>query len=373
MAWLTAGWVRCSFFAATEKLRSLATVTNVPRSCNCTARHYNRELSKPNKYKLDSRFQLGGYNVPGQLMTTNRLTIFDTTLRDGEQAPGFSLRIDEKLKMARQLSSLGVDIIEAGFPIASEPTPRPSAPIVVERPWTGHRGARALPPADIDRAGGALQPAPRRRIHTFIATSDLHLERKLRMTREACLEAAVAAVRQARQYTDDVQFSAEDATRSDLDFLCRVVEAVIEAGCTTVNLPDTVGYSMPDEIERVLPDDPDAGAERRQGDVQHALPRRSRPRGREHAGGGAGRRAPGRVHDQRRRRARRQRVARGDRHGDARAQRSPAVRHGDQHARDLPVEPAADERSPARRCRPTRRSSAATPSRTRPASTRTAC
>ena len=94
----------------------------------------------------------------------------------------------------------------------------------------------------------ALSPAPRRRIHTFIATSDLHLERKLRMTKEKCLEAAVAAVRQARQYTDDVQFSAEDATRSDLDFLCRVVEAVIDAGCTTVNLPDTVGFGVPHEI-----------------------------------------------------------------------------------------------------------------------------
>ena len=181
-------------------------------------------------------------------MTDNRLTIFDTTLRDGEQAPGFSLRIDEKLKMARQLSSLGVDIIEAGFPITSEADAEAVRLIATNVQGPVIAALARCHPADIDRAGWALSPAPRRRIHTFIATSDLHLERKLRMTREKCLETAVAAVRQARQYTDDVQFSAEDATRSDLDFLCGVVEAVIAAGCTTVNLPDTVGYSIPHEI-----------------------------------------------------------------------------------------------------------------------------
>jgi 2-isopropylmalate synthase len=181
-------------------------------------------------------------------MTTNRLTIFDTTLRDGEQAPGFSLRIDEKLKMARQLSSLGVDIIEAGFPIASDADAEAVRVISSSVHGPVIAALARCHPADIDRAGEALQPAPRRRIHTFIATSDLHLERKLRITREACLETAVAAVRQARKYTDDVQFSAEDATRSDLDFLCRVVEAVIEAGCTTVNLPDTVGFAVPHEM-----------------------------------------------------------------------------------------------------------------------------
>ena len=181
-------------------------------------------------------------------MANDRLTIFDTTLRDGEQAPGFSLRIDEKLKMARQLSELGVDVIEAGFPIASEADAEAVRLIAssVEGPVIA--ALARCHPADIERAGTALTPAPRRRIHTFIATSDLHLERKLRMTREACLDAAVAAIRQARKYTDDVQFSAEDATRSDLDFLCRVVESVINAGCTTVNLPDTVGYGIPHEI-----------------------------------------------------------------------------------------------------------------------------
>ncbi len=181
-------------------------------------------------------------------MANDRLTIFDTTLRDGEQAPGFSLRIDEKLKMARQLSLLGVDVIEAGFPIASEADAEAVRVISssVEGPVIA--ALARCHPADIERAGTSLTAAPRRRIHTFIATSDLHLERKLRMTREACLEAAVAAVRQARKYTDDVQFSAEDATRSDMEFLCRVVEAVINAGCTTVNLPDTVGYGIPHEI-----------------------------------------------------------------------------------------------------------------------------
>ena len=140
--------------------------------------------------------------------------------------------------------------------------------------------------ADIDRAGWALEPAARRRIHIFIATSDLHLERKLRMSREACLDAAVAAVHRARRYTDDVQFSAEDATRSDLDFLCRVVEEVISAGCTTVNLPDTVGYSTPDEIGGFFRTDPRARLERPPRGVQHALPRRPRPGRRQHPGRG---------------------------------------------------------------------------------------
>jgi len=181
-------------------------------------------------------------------MAGDRLTIFDTTLRDGEQAPGFSLRIDEKLKMAHQLRALGVDIIEAGFPIASEADAE-----AVRMVSTHVRGpiiaalARCSP-KDIDRAGWSLMPAPRRRIHVFIATSDLHLERKLRMTREECLRAAMSAVRLARKYTDDVQFSAEDATRSDPEFLWRVVEAVIQSGATTINLPDTVGYSTPDEL-----------------------------------------------------------------------------------------------------------------------------
>jgi 2-isopropylmalate synthase len=181
-------------------------------------------------------------------MSGNRLTIFDTTLRDGEQAPGFSMRIDEKLKLARQLRTLGVDIIEAGFPIASDADAE-----AVRMVATHVRGpviaalARCHAP-DIERAAWSLGPAPRRRIHVFIATSDLHLERKLRISREDCLRAAMSAVRLARNHTDDVQFSAEDATRSDPDFLCQVIEAVIQSGAKTINLPDTVGYSTPDEV-----------------------------------------------------------------------------------------------------------------------------
>jgi 2-isopropylmalate synthase len=181
-------------------------------------------------------------------MADGQLTIFDTTLRDGEQAPGNSMRIDEKVALALQLERLGVDLIEAGFPIASEADAEAVKAVAtaVRRPViTGLARACA---GDIERAAWALQPAVRKRIHTFIATSDLHLARKLNITREACLEATSAAVRLARQYTDDVQFSAEDATRSDWDFLCRVVETAIAAGATTINLPDTVGYATPDEI-----------------------------------------------------------------------------------------------------------------------------
>ena len=176
-----------------------------------------------------------------------QVRIFDTTLRDGEQAPGFSLRVSEKLRLARQLDALGVDIIEAGFPIASpadaEAVHRISQEI--RRPVIAclarcHR-------ADLEKAAEAIKPADKGRIHTFIATSDLHLKAKLRMSREQCLEAAVEAVRFSRHHTFDVQFSAEDATRSDLDFLCRVVEAVVKAGASTINLPDTVGYATPDE------------------------------------------------------------------------------------------------------------------------------
>ena len=181
-------------------------------------------------------------------MSGNRLTIFDTTLRDGEQAPGFSMRIDEKLKMARQLKKLGVDIIEAGFPIASEADAEAVRMIATHIQGPVIAALARCNRKDIERAGWSLEPAPRRRIHVFLATSDLHLERKLRMTREECLRTAMAAVKLARNYTDDVQFSAEDATRSDSRFLWQVIEAVIQSGAKTINLPDTVGYSTPDEV-----------------------------------------------------------------------------------------------------------------------------
>jgi len=181
-------------------------------------------------------------------MGQDQVRIFDTTLRDGEQAPGFSLRPSEKLELARQLDALGVDIIEAGFPIASPADAEAVLTIATEirRPVIAclarcHR-------ADLERAAWALEPAEQGRIHTFIATSDLHLQAKLRMTRDQCLETAVESVRFARQHTSDVEFSAEDATRSDFDFLCRVIESVIAVGATTINLPDTVGYTTPDEI-----------------------------------------------------------------------------------------------------------------------------
>ena len=181
-------------------------------------------------------------------MTADRLTIFDTTLRDGEQAPGFSLRIDEKLQMARQLDALGVDVIEAGFPIASEDDAESVRRIAAEVRRPVIAGLARCRRADIECAGDAIAGADRGRIHTFLATSELHLKHKLHMSQDQCLEAAVDSVKLARQYTDNVQFSAEDATRTELDFLCRVVESVIDVGATTINLPDTVGYSTPDEI-----------------------------------------------------------------------------------------------------------------------------
>jgi 2-isopropylmalate synthase len=175
------------------------------------------------------------------------VVIFDTTLRDGEQAPGNSMTPDAKLRLARQLDRLGVDVIEAGFPSASEGDFSGVRAIAeaVRRPVIA--ALARCHDRDIDRAGEALRPAASGRIHVFIATSDLHLEHKLRLTREQCIERARAGVRRAKGFTDDVEFSAEDATRTDLDFLCSVVEAAIEAGATTINLPDTVGYATPAE------------------------------------------------------------------------------------------------------------------------------
>ncbi len=182
-------------------------------------------------------------------MASDRLYIFDTTLRDGEQSPGFSMNTDEKIRLAHQIEALGVDIIEAGFPIASDDDAHAVKLVATEIKTPVIAALARCNPADIECAGESLKPAARSRIHTFIATSDLHLERKLRISREDCLEAVVTAVKQARQYTDDIEFSAEDATRSDMDFLCKVVEAAITVGATTINLPDTVGYCTPEEIQ----------------------------------------------------------------------------------------------------------------------------
>ena len=178
--------------------------------------------------------------------------IFDTTLRDGEQSPGSSMNAAEKLRLAKQLEKFGVDVIEAGFPAAS--TGDFDAVRLIAEKVRGPAVA-ALARAskeDILCAWGAIKHAARPRIHTFIATSDIHLEHKLNLTREEVIERAVEAIRYAKDFTDDVEFSAEDGSRSDWDYLSRVFEAVIDAGATTVNLPDTVGYAMPDEFRRVV-------------------------------------------------------------------------------------------------------------------------
>jgi 2-isopropylmalate synthase len=181
-----------------------------------------------------------------------RILVFDTTLRDGEQSPGATMTPAEKLRMAHQLDALGVDIIEAGFPISSPDDFLAVQTIAreVRRPVIAAL-ARANP-ADIDRAAAALREAHRARLHTFIATSDIHLKHKLRISREECIARAASAVEHALQYTDDVEFSAEDATRTDLAFLCRVVQAAVDAGARTINIPDTVGYAHPAEIRTVV-------------------------------------------------------------------------------------------------------------------------
>ncbi|HLM79407.1 MAG TPA: 2-isopropylmalate synthase [Terriglobales bacterium] len=190
-------------------------------------------------------------------MNRPRITIFDTTLRDGEQSPGCSMNVQEKLRLAQQLDRLGVDVIEAGFPIASdgdfEAVQRIAAS--VRRPIIA--GLARACAGDVDRAWQALQGAAHPRIHVFLATSDIHLKYKLRITRERCLEQARDAVRHAtslfpKSVCADVEFSPEDATRTDIPFLCQVVEAVIAAGATTVNIPDTVGYTMPEEYGQLI-------------------------------------------------------------------------------------------------------------------------
>src|ERR1700681_1614610 len=181
-----------------------------------------------------------------------RITVFDTSLRDGEQSPGCSMNQQKKLRLAHQLDRLGVDVIEAGFPIASEGDFEAVRAIsaVVRRPIIAAL-ARARRP-DIERAWQALQGAARPRIHVFLTTSDIHLRYKLRITREKCLDQAREAVRHAKSLCADVEFSPEDATRTDVAFLCQVVEAAIAAGATTVNIPDTVGYSMPEEYGNLI-------------------------------------------------------------------------------------------------------------------------
>ncbi len=183
---------------------------------------------------------------------TDKLYIFDTTLRDGEQSPGASMTKEEKIRIAKALEKLRVDVIEAGFPIASPGDFEAVQAVAnVIKDCTVCGLARALD-ADIDRAAEALKYAVSPRIHTFIATSPIHMEKKLRMSAEQVLEQAVKAVKRARQYTDNVEFSAEDSGRSELDFLCRIIEAVINAGAKVINIPDTVGYKMPDRFGKLI-------------------------------------------------------------------------------------------------------------------------
>jgi len=180
---------------------------------------------------------------------SDRLHIFDTTLRDGEQSPGCSMNIDEKLRVAHALAGLGVDIIEAGFPIASPGDFEAVHRIASEVHGPKIAGLARAAVKDIERAGLAVKPAgDQARIHTFIATSPIHMQAKLRMSPEQVLERAVDSVKQARSLVPEVEFSAEDAGRSDIDFLCRIVESVIKAGARVINIPDTVGYMTPDEF-----------------------------------------------------------------------------------------------------------------------------
>jgi 2-isopropylmalate synthase len=186
------------------------------------------------------------------LSDRERVTIFDTTLRDGEQSPGCSMTANEKVRMAHQLDRLGVDIIEAGFPISSDSDFNAVQAV-------GHEIRRPTIAAlarcrreDIERAWDALRGAARPRIHAFLATSDIHLQHKLRISRRECLEQARDAVRLAKSFCEDVEFSPEDATRTEVDFLCDVLEAVVEAGATTINIPDTVGYAVPTEFAELI-------------------------------------------------------------------------------------------------------------------------
>ena len=250
---------------------------------------------------------------------TDRLIIFDTTLRDGEQSPGISLDQGEKLEIAEQLARLGVDVIEAGFPIASQGdfesvqaiAKGVSGPIIC--------GLSRTAAGDVDRCWEAIEPAARRRIHVFIATSETHMKHKLRMTPDQVKAEAAAGVARARGYTEDVEFSPEDASRSDFEFMCEVLQIAVDNGATTLNIPDTVGFGIPEEYAKRLHD----VRSRVSGDyvisthchndlglaVANSLA--ARPQ----------RRPPDRVRHQRPGRARRQRRPRRGRHGRAHPRR----------------------------------------------------
>src|SRR5919109_12155 len=185
-------------------------------------------------------------------MADDRLIIFDTTLRDGEQSPGASMNLAEKLEIAHALKDLGVDIIEAGFPIASPGDFEAVQAVAQQVEGPVICGLARCNPDDIDRAWEALKDAPRARIHVFLATSAIHREFKLRMAKEEIVRRAIEGVKRAKTYCDDIEFSPEDAARTELDFLTEVVEKAIEAGATTVNIPDTVGYAVPSQYAAAI-------------------------------------------------------------------------------------------------------------------------
>ena len=185
-------------------------------------------------------------------MAKDRLIIFDTTMRDGEQSPGASMTGEEKMRIARQLERMRVDVIEAGFPAASDGDFEAVRAIARAIKGSTICGLARANEQDVRRCGEAVREAQSPRVHTFIATSPIHMEKKLRMEPSQVIEQAVRAVRWAREYTDDVEFSPEDAGRSDIDFLCRILERVIRAGATTINVPDTVGYTLPDQFGKLI-------------------------------------------------------------------------------------------------------------------------
>jgi 2-isopropylmalate synthase len=185
-------------------------------------------------------------------MPQDRVSIFDTTLRDGEQSPGCSMNLREKVRMAVKLQDLGVDIIEAGFPIASEGDFYAVTAVAAQCREVKVAALCRTAEQDVARAAEALKQAVHPRIHTFCATSDIHLEHKLKKTRSEVIEMTRNAVRQARSYAEDVEFSAEDATRSDIDYLCEVLEAAVDAGASVLNVPDTVGYTTPVEYTHLV-------------------------------------------------------------------------------------------------------------------------
>ena len=185
-------------------------------------------------------------------MQQTRVSIFDTTLRDGEQSPGCSMNLSEKVRMANKLQELGVDVIEAGFPIASEGDFAAVRAVAAQCKEVKVAALCRTSEQDVARAAEALKYAAHPRIHTFVATSDIHLEHKLKKTRAEVIEMTRAAIRQARNYADEVEFSAEDATRSDVDYLCEVLDVALDAGASVLNVPDTVGYTTPVEFTHLV-------------------------------------------------------------------------------------------------------------------------